>query len=194
MLFNIYLVAVTPSIQCTVHWRIWNLYRYLKATSKHPHPRCTRFNMMTIQLHHLSVSVQYMINLIKCLLLTWSSSKLSKNWSSSISFSVFTSSTTHLHWWCSSTEGGPFCYLRSTKFVDDETLHRITLGSVSSGRLKERIFQIKNFRAGTKVSVHRVAWVLNLLYRPECWIQYQHQIRQIEASHARSLHSILGLT
>ena len=60
-------------------------------------------------------------------------------------------------------------------------------------RLKQRVFQNRELKTGTKRAVYRAVALPTLLHGNKCWTVYRMHIRILEALHQRQLRRTLGI-
>ena len=90
-----------------------------------------------------------------------------------------------------------FCYLGSIisqdATMDNDITERIAKASQAFGRLRQRLWDDKNIRLETKISVYRSVVTSTLLYGAEAWTLYRGHIRKLDQYHMRCLRSIAGI-
>ena len=77
---------------------------------------------------------------------------------------------------------------RSNKEVDN----RLAKASSAFGRLYERVWNNKNLKIQTKISVYRAVLLTTLLYGSEAWVTYRSHVRLLERFHQRCLRTPMG--
>lgn len=90
-----------------------------------------------------------------------------------------------------------FVYLGSTlsRFVniDAEVAYRIAKASAAFGRLKDKVWERRGLKFGTKLSVYRAVVLPTLLYACETWTVYSRHAKQLNAFHMRCLRNLLRI-
>ena len=64
--------------------------------------------------------------------------------------------------------------------LDDEINHRIKQAHCAFGRLRKRVFENRNIKLKTKVSVYNAVVLSSLLYGSESWTLYRRQLKSLE--------------
>ena len=85
-------------------------------------------------------------------------------------------------------------FLSSDCSLDKEINQRIGRAAATYGNLRSRIFENKNIKLSTKISVYAAVCLSILLYGSETWTVYRRHIKKLESYHIRCLQRILGLT
>ena len=78
--------------------------------------------------------------------------------------------------------------------LDREINQRIGKAASSFGGLRRRVFDNRNIKLATKMSVYSAVCLSTLLYGAKTWTIYRRHISKLEAYHIRCLQRILGLT
>ena len=77
--------------------------------------------------------------------------------------------------------------------MDYDITERIARACQAFGRLRQRLWDDKNIRLETKISVYRSVVTSTLLYGAEAWTLYRRHIRKLDQYHMRCLRSIAGI-
>ena len=77
---------------------------------------------------------------------------------------------------------------------DEEINQRNGRAAVAYGNLRNRVFENRNIRIATKISVYTAVCLAVLLYGAEAWTIYRRHIKKLESYHIRCLQRILGLS
>lgn len=78
--------------------------------------------------------------------------------------------------------------------LDDEINHRIQQAHCAFGRLRKRVFDNRNIKLQTKVSVYNAAVLSTLLYGSESWTLYRRHHRVMDKFHMTCLRRLLKIT
>ena len=78
--------------------------------------------------------------------------------------------------------------------LDDEINHRIKQAHCAFGRLRKRVFENRNIKLKTKVSVYNAVVLSSLLYGSESWTLYRRQLKSLEKFHMTCLRRLLRVT
>ena len=78
--------------------------------------------------------------------------------------------------------------------LDDEINFRICKATSAFGRLNPMVFQNKNLKLKTKISVYNAVVISALLYGSEAWTLYRRQVKDLDKFHMNSLRRIIGIT
>ena len=87
-----------------------------------------------------------------------------------------------------------FCYLgsmlSSDASADEDVQRRVARAGVAFGRLTQRLWNEKDVKLSTKISVYKAVVISTLLYGAETWTVYRHHIRRLDQFHMRCLRLI----
>ena len=83
------------------------------------------------------------------------------------------------------------CTISSDARIDKEIDNRLAKASSAFGRLYKRVWNNKNLKIQTKVSVYRAVALTTLLYGSEAGFTYRSHVRLLERFHQRCLPTIL---
>lgn len=85
-------------------------------------------------------------------------------------------------------------YLSSNTHLDEEIQHRIRQAAAAFNQLSTRVYQNKNLKISTKMTVYNAVCLSSLLFGCETWTTYSRNIKPLESFHIRCLQKILGIT
>ena len=85
------------------------------------------------------------------------------------------------------------CTISSDARIEKEIDNRLAKASSAFGRLNKRVWNNKNPRIQTKISVYRAVVLTILLYGSEAWVTYRSHVRLLERFHQRCLRTILNI-
>ena len=85
------------------------------------------------------------------------------------------------------------CTITSDAKLDKEVDSRLAKANSAFGRLYKRVWNNKQLKKSTKISVYRAVVLTTLLYGSESWVTYSHHIRLLERFHQRCLRTILNI-
>ncbi|XP_037780164.1 uncharacterized protein LOC119576558 [Penaeus monodon] len=85
------------------------------------------------------------------------------------------------------------CTITSDSKIDREVDNRLAKANSAFGRLYKRVWNNKQLKKGTKISVYRAVILTTLLYCSESWVTYRHYLQLLERFHQRCLRTILNI-
>jgi len=85
------------------------------------------------------------------------------------------------------------CTITSDAKIDREVDNRLAKANSAFGRLYKRVWNNRQLKKGTKISVYRAVILTTLLYGSESWVTYRHHLRLLERFHQRCLRTILNI-
>ena len=77
--------------------------------------------------------------------------------------------------------------------INKEVDNRLAKGNRVFGRLYRRVWNNKNLKKDTKISVYKAVVLTTLLNGAESWVIYRRHLRLIERYHQCCLHTILNI-
>ena len=77
--------------------------------------------------------------------------------------------------------------------IDKEVDNRLAKASSAFGRLHKRVWNNKNMKTQTKISVYWAVVLTSLLYGSEAWVTYRSHVRLLQRFHQRCLRTILNI-
>ena len=77
--------------------------------------------------------------------------------------------------------------------IDKEVDNRLAKASSAFSRLYKRVWNNKNLKIHTKISVYRAVVLTTLLYGSDAWVTYCSHVQLLERFHQRCLHTILNI-
>ena len=85
------------------------------------------------------------------------------------------------------------CIITSDSKIDWEVDNTLTKANSTFGWLYKRVWNSKDQKKGTKISVYRATVLTTLLYSSESWVTYCHHLRLFERFHQSLLRIILNI-
>ena len=85
------------------------------------------------------------------------------------------------------------CIITSDAKIDREIDNRLAKANSAFARLYKSVWNSKNLKKDTKISVYRAVVLTTLLYGSELWLTYRHHVRLLERFHQRCLRTILNV-
>ena len=85
------------------------------------------------------------------------------------------------------------CTISSDARIDKEADNRLAKASSAFGRLYKRVWNNKNLKIKTKISVYRTVVLTTLLYGSEAWVTYPSHVLLLERFQQRCLRTLLNI-
>ena len=85
------------------------------------------------------------------------------------------------------------CTISSDARIDKEADNRLAKARSAFGRLYKRVWNNKNLKIQTKISVYRTVLLTTLLYCSEAWVTYPSHVLLLERFHQRCLRTLLNI-
>lgn len=85
------------------------------------------------------------------------------------------------------------CTITSDAKIDKEVDNRLAKANSAFGRLYKRVWNNRQLKKSTKISVYRAVVLTTLLYGSESWVTYRHHLQLLERFHQRCLRTILEI-
>ena len=85
------------------------------------------------------------------------------------------------------------CVIPSDAKIDKEVDNRLAKANSAFGRLYKRVWNNKNLKEDTNISVYKAVVLTTLLCGAESWVIYRRHLPLIERYHQRCLRTILNI-